>query len=247
MARAALSILVYITWLVFLPFVACITAPSCYSTNGSLQGSDSQPCNHNLSSTTHSACCNSALGDICLSSGLCISTNPNPNNRLLWASGCTDQTGKDQSCQQYCTGRVAQVYALQPCPNGGWCCYDGDTYTTDCCNNTSNTFQLIPGTVINQSAVISSQSASSPPQPLSCPKDRSIIVGACIGAILGTVLLASLGATVFLLGRLRARGQPAPYVAGATDDKGVQLLNRIELDGSQPIRLELDGRQANIT
>jgi hypothetical protein len=153
----------------------------------------------------------------------------------------------------YVAGRDAQEYALQPCPNGGWCCYDGATYTTDCCNNTSNIFQLTPGNVIDQSAVTASQSASSRPQSLSCPKDRSTIVGACVGAILGSVLLASLGAIVLLLGRLRARGQPAPYVAdatnynGATNDKGVQLYNKSELDGSQPIRQELDGRQAERT
>jgi hypothetical protein len=157
----------------------------------------------------------------------------------------------------YVADRDAQIYALQPCPNGRWCCYDGATFTTDCCNDTSNTFQLTPGTVVGQLAVTSSQSASpspsmsssasSPPQQPPCPKDRSIIVGASVGAILGSVLLAALGAIVFLLRRLRGGGHSAPYVAGVISDRGVQLYNGPELDGSQPIRQELDGRQAKIT
>lgn len=146
-------------------------------------------------------------------------------------------------------GRVATVYALQPCANGGWCCYDGNTYTTDCCNDTSNIFELTAGNAIDQSASSSaSSSATSTPEPHSCPADRSTIVGACVGAILGSFLLASLGAIIFLLGRLRslrARRQAAPEVVGATvNEKGPQMCVKSELDGSQPIRQELDGRQA---
>ena len=92
-----------------------------------------------------------------------------------------------------------------------------------------------------------SSSASSPQQQLPCPKDRSIIVGASVGAILGSVLLAALGAILFLLGRLRGGGHPAPYVAGATSGRGVQSFNEPELDWSQPIRQEVDGRQAKTT
>lgn len=86
----------------------------CYTSNGTLAGSTILPCNSNLPTGSHSACC--ALGrtppDACFSSGLCLTGTSIYSNGLIFANGCTDPTGKDPSCQQYCTGEFRLVYQL---------------------------------------------------------------------------------------------------------------------------------------
>lgn len=92
----------------------------------------------------------------------------------------------------------------------------------------------------------SGSSVSSTNQSLSCPKNRTALVGACVGTILGIALLASLGAIIFLQGRLRAKGQTPPHVGGAIPNgkgvQGVHLYHQPELDGLVSVRQELDGR-----
>ena len=55
---------------------------------------------------SQSACCN--LGenpaDICLGGGLCEDEETNNGNAMIFAVGCTDPSGEDPNCQQYCTG-----------------------------------------------------------------------------------------------------------------------------------------------
>jgi hypothetical protein len=84
---------------------------SCYLPNGLAADSDIQPCisdRVNLPAGSHSACCN--LGktpkDFCMTGGLCYRRDAPDGNFMIYAVGCTDPTGKDASCQQYCTGEL---------------------------------------------------------------------------------------------------------------------------------------------
>jgi hypothetical protein len=78
----------------------------CYMTNGNLATSDFQPCYSDLSQGSNSPCCN--LGkippDICLGGGLCqrMDATGDDGNFVIYAVGCTDPSGKDPVCQQYC-------------------------------------------------------------------------------------------------------------------------------------------------
>ncbi|CAK7219926.1 hypothetical protein SEUCBS140593_004058 [Sporothrix eucalyptigena] len=119
-------------------------ATACYGMEGGQMNSNYAPCN--ASSTTHSACCNAANADICLSSGLCLSTVAVALGRVLWLNGCTDKTLKDPSCPQYCrnlkTGS-ANSYFLRACDQNetvnSWCCGVAGQSIDDCC---SRSFKL---------------------------------------------------------------------------------------------------------
>lgn len=92
-------------------FLITSATPPCYYSDGTIASSNYQPCNSNLSSGSHSACC--ALGrtpaDVCFSSGLCLTGSAYNSNGLIFANGCTDPTGQDRSCQQYCTSKLSQI------------------------------------------------------------------------------------------------------------------------------------------
>jgi hypothetical protein len=79
-------------------------ASQCYMLNGILATSDFQPCTSNLASGSNSACCNLGKNppDICLGGGLCQRMDSAEGNFLIYAVGCTDSTGKDAACPQYC-------------------------------------------------------------------------------------------------------------------------------------------------
>ncbi|KAF2645041.1 hypothetical protein P280DRAFT_186354 [Massarina eburnea CBS 473.64] len=91
-----------------------MSAP-CYAINGSDHNRDVVPfvpdepkwvpCNNTaVGEGKHSACC--ALGDVCLTNGLC--QNPadywNGGN-AFWTEGCTDKTFNDPACPDYCAER----------------------------------------------------------------------------------------------------------------------------------------------
>jgi hypothetical protein len=112
--RTYVNCILHVLWLVLFaspdPTTAAVS-PQCYFNDGSLAAAY-QPCNS--SSSTHSACCN--LGsppgnsaDFCLSTGLCFWQKASASTGLIYANGCTDQTGRDPNCQQICTGGVCPV------------------------------------------------------------------------------------------------------------------------------------------
>ncbi|CAK7235506.1 hypothetical protein SBRCBS47491_009316 [Sporothrix bragantina] len=121
---------------------------TCYGMEGGQLNSNYAPCNTGNSST-HSACCNAANADICLSSGLCLSTVAVALGRVLWVSGCTDKTLKDPTCPQYCrslnskNGATANSYFLRACDQNetvnSWCCGVAGQSMDDCC---SRSFKL---------------------------------------------------------------------------------------------------------
>jgi len=77
-----------------------VLAVNCYALNQQ-HISDYVPCNASVDGVeTHSACCDPR--DVCMASGLCLSTrNSNPNG-LLWVDACTDQTFKNENCPHIC-------------------------------------------------------------------------------------------------------------------------------------------------
>jgi hypothetical protein len=77
---------------------------TCYMLNGDIATSDFQPCTSNLPSGSNSACCNTGKNppDICLGGGLCQRMDSPEGNFVIYAVGCTDRSGKDPACPQYC-------------------------------------------------------------------------------------------------------------------------------------------------
>jgi hypothetical protein len=90
-------------------FFAANAASPCYMLNGNLATSEFQPCNSNLPSGSNSACCNLGKSppDICLGGGLCQRMDSTEANFAIYAVGCTDRTGKDAACPQYCPSAFA--------------------------------------------------------------------------------------------------------------------------------------------
>ncbi|PMD52695.1 uncharacterized protein K444DRAFT_619406 [Hyaloscypha bicolor E] len=206
--------------------LAADASPPCYWSDGTLAPSTIQPCNSNLPEGSYSACC--SLGrtppDVCFSSGLCLTGNSYTSNGLIFANGCTDPTGKDPSCQQYCTNRSTEFYILDPCEDGRWCCQT-DGALSSCCKNGQGSFTLLPGTIMFPSAATSGgqsptqittstqiiSTCSSSPLPSQCPQDKSTIVGASVGATLGSAFVASLLAIWFILWRQRRHQLQAQF------------------------------------
>ncbi|OBT62447.1 hypothetical protein VE03_08624 [Pseudogymnoascus sp. 23342-1-I1] len=206
----------------------------CYGVNGVLQSAEIQPCNADLPTGSHVACCNLAKSppDICVGGGLCYSQDGNTVADLLVAYGCTDPTGKDVACQTYCANTGAITYNLHTCEDANWCCSpDGDK----CCSLTHiklNPRDVLPlvqavtqtiagaitktGTaaVVTQTetktvkldAAGQTTAVSGPTTAEECPKDNSTVVGASVGAVLGAGLLASLIALGMVLRRQRKTG-----------------------------------------
>lgn len=90
--------------ILFLQFLLARGTSQCYMLNGDLATNDFQPCNGNLASGSNSPCCNLGKNppDICLGGGLCQRMDSVEGNFLIYAVGCTDRTGKDAACPQYC-------------------------------------------------------------------------------------------------------------------------------------------------
>ena len=78
----------------------------CYWSNGMLANSDFKPCNQDRPAGSQSACCNlgKSPADVCLGGGLCENEETDNGNALIYAVGCTDPSGEDPNCQQYCIG-----------------------------------------------------------------------------------------------------------------------------------------------
>ena len=81
----------------------------CYTMTGILiEDENVVPCNPSATggAGSHSSCCNQKEGDVCLSTGLCLSPKAKTPSNMLWTNGCTDPTWNDSSCPQYCNPPV---------------------------------------------------------------------------------------------------------------------------------------------
>ncbi|KAJ4986950.1 hypothetical protein SVAN01_07491 [Stagonosporopsis vannaccii] len=122
----------------------------------------------------HSTCC--AIGDLCLTNGLCMHKEDVDKKNWYWRTGCTDKTWEDSACPKYCA-------AIEPDRNTGlvmnclkpesWCCaYVGGSLrdwksqaniNTTCCTIDDLTFEaadpIVYATATNP-IKLSTQSAS---------------------------------------------------------------------------------------
>jgi len=96
--------IIVLTFCLTYHFGASVALAQCYWLSGGAATSDVQPCSGNLASGSHSACCNLGKNppDICLGGGLCQRMDATDGNFMIYAVGCTDRSGKDAACPQYC-------------------------------------------------------------------------------------------------------------------------------------------------
>jgi hypothetical protein len=127
--------------------------------------------------------------------------------------------------------RSMTIYAFLQCADYKWCC--GDIRGPNCCNDA---FQAKIGTLVLPSATstvpISASATgictSSVSNPLNCPKDKSTVVGAAVGATLGVALLAALSALWFVHHRQSEHvgsSRPEGYDVVVLDDRPVPVLS----------------------
>ena len=209
-------------------FVVSTAGTACYRVNGQEGSEDIQPCHSNLTSGSHSACCNLGKSppDLCLAGGLCYRQDGYDGNFLIYAVSCTDSSGADAACQQYCSaGGSTAMYSLNACFDGRWCCNSLTTSESCCDPNTGNgIFSLtnilsldptpsaketvlvstIASTTVTQTMTTSSQGSASrvngTPQSNAetCSKDTAVVVGASIGAAAGGFIIAVLISYLFM-------------------------------------------------
>lgn len=159
-----------------LAFATVVASQQCYGIDGSALDKTFTPCNPNAE---HSACC--ASGDVCLSNGLCMSTE-DVTVGMIFSRGCTDATGKDTACPQQCSGGkyglvleykyLASDYLLSSHQT------QHHTITTPTSMATPNLRHgriLLPGRGLHQKLL---QQCSRPPDPRASPRHPAIPAGA---------------------------------------------------------------------
>lgn len=136
------------TLLLALYAAAGAAAQTCYGLTGAVLDHSFAPCNPDAK---HSGCCatNRTTGaDICLDSGLCMSTTSEYMG-TIWQPGCTDSTGKATECPQVCPGmnnkfdghNPVPAWNIQTCDFGTYCCRAINDKSSCCNNSTAPTFK----------------------------------------------------------------------------------------------------------
>ncbi len=205
---------------------------TCYFRNGNVAGSSYAPCNINATGTTnsHSACCSTSNGDVCLASGLCLYPGVASGNSFsfFFANGCTDKNLADSSCQTFCPSTTSSFQILLNCGKGQFCCVDagGDTNATVCCGGKTFGLPNGLGVPINQTSrvatIVSTVTATATGKG---GKDNTTTV-TTVGSVLGVLLAISLGTIAFLIWKLRSLRS---------------MSGRAELAGHGAMRTEIDG------
>ncbi|KAL2847141.1 hypothetical protein BJY01DRAFT_246915 [Aspergillus pseudoustus] len=194
-------------------------ARECYLMSGKPAPSDYTPCNASLpesSSSTHSPCCASD-SSVCLSSGLCLSSNG-----LIYENGCTDATWESPDCPHVCPdastawrgkgsggnwedGKKRDYWQVMGC-SAGVVCRRATGEDEGCCGDDTLAVQFTPGLPVATGAGTASATPSSDgvasegTDTANCAK-RERTIGAAVGASLGAALVGALGAVWFLLHR----------------------------------------------
>ncbi|CAK7201699.1 hypothetical protein SEUCBS139899_004408 [Sporothrix eucalyptigena] len=216
--------------IIFLTSPTVVADAQCYAING--QKSSGSPCNAAATGQagSHAACCDESKQEACLATGICFATQRSDNN-TFWAEGCTDPTGLDPSCPQYCgtasqfvAAPIQSTYTVLPCGGSAWCCcfdsFGKSCNKTDCCSRSNFTLAHGLGAVVRQftanaNADAPSNGSSSGPGSNQGPPfgdfgngsrfpDRNQrLVTAIVAGVLGALLLASLVAFGFSYSRAR--------------------------------------------
>ncbi|KAK0703889.1 hypothetical protein B0T26DRAFT_876754 [Lasiosphaeria miniovina] len=141
----------------------------CYNPDGTVVGDKYIiACNSAATgeSGSHSACCNQGTGDICMSTGVCVSSGSKTPDSMIWINGCTDSTWRDPVCAQYCNPppNATKGYSrvMKPCGEKTWCCSGAYLTDAECCQNS---FMLIRklGTVVRQLSPSDSPASANTP------------------------------------------------------------------------------------
>lgn len=130
-------------------------------------------------------------------------------------------------------GKAPQIWNLQICSNGQYCCRDAETRKS-CCDDEDNLFDfnigkfqaqatstttvfleatgsgtqtVVPVTVTASSAATCDEGAQEQAGPVSsCSGPSALVVGSAVGGTMGAALLAAVAAIVFLCRRKPATG-----------------------------------------
>ncbi|KAH7395164.1 hypothetical protein DE146DRAFT_98975 [Phaeosphaeria sp. MPI-PUGE-AT-0046c] len=144
----------------------------CFGVDGTKLDDTFAPCNP---SAKHSGCCatkRSSGADLCLDSGLCMSTRGEFTG-MIWQNGCTDPTGKDVACPKMCPANSTDgsnaviTWNVQQCDYGVYCCRASNDRIS-CCSNPSApkvTISSIGALQITSTPVVSITLASSSSVP----------------------------------------------------------------------------------
>ncbi|KAI1484724.1 hypothetical protein F5X96DRAFT_683384 [Biscogniauxia mediterranea] len=134
---------------------------TCYDLNRNPAG-NLLPCDTTADGvSSHSTCCNH--GDVCLASGMCLSTQDSLIGRLFWINGCTDESFKSDRCfPQLCRDQIGIGFRLTnvvACDVNHWCCTgNGES----CCDSTNKVIlDQGVGTAIRQLPFVTDVSSSS--------------------------------------------------------------------------------------
>ncbi|KAB2577462.1 hypothetical protein BFW01_g12243 [Lasiodiplodia theobromae] len=203
-----------------------LESTACYDLLGNALSSSYGPCNS--SASTASACCLTNRdddADICLDSGLCMSTSSGWTG-FLWANGCTDPSAADDACPKLCDGIRGSNWTsanILQCSPGSWCCRES-TDTPNCCDNSS--------------AIISASSIGTLLLPTQTPgsevKGTDSSATAVVGGVLGGLLVATLLTLAIVLFKWRTCKRA----------QGHGRADRVfKKDGSQRPVAELEGRE----
>lgn len=181
------------------------SASDCYWFDGNEGDSNIQACHNDLATGQHSACC--TLGksppDLCLAGGLCYRQDSSDGNNLIYAIGCTDETGVNAACQQYCpAGNGVAIYTLNSCPDGRWCCNDNTDYES-CCDSATgegiftmdNSLSLDPPpstAADGAAAIVTVMTNVGPTCPTSAGSGikEGVFIGVSVGAAIAGFVLA---------------------------------------------------------
>ncbi|KAI0473696.1 hypothetical protein GGR56DRAFT_546024 [Xylariaceae sp. FL0804] len=229
--------------LVGLCFVLRVSAVTCYHLDGSNGGASDAPCDSNATGEagSHSACCDVANSDACLSSGLCLNTAATGPSHVLWSTGCTDETFQDPACPKWCLNMGMDNAHLAACNSTHWCCEadENEVSLQECCDSAFDSSesigtvvaQLVAGTgaVVLPTASASSSAAQSETTTTSSsstgltahtaatPPSTSMPTGAIAGLVVEGVVLA---ATIVALGFIAWRNRSLRKKIKAAEEAG---------------------------
>ncbi|KIW30779.1 uncharacterized protein PV07_02481 [Cladophialophora immunda] len=184
----------------------------CYNPDGTQTARDTySPCFPNTN-VTH--CCPD--GSTCLKNGLCLMKNDTTLNTGL----CTDSTWQDDACFPRCltSQRKPGPSSLYRCNNSKWCCSDGASNSTSCCQDAG--VKLFP--IIAHAAV---ENGSAFLHGYSIAPIASIISN---GALPSTTALQTVTFTTDISGSLltitaTTTGDPSPVAIGAVSNSNTGL------------------------
>ncbi|KAI4869581.1 hypothetical protein F4820DRAFT_383756 [Hypoxylon rubiginosum] len=140
--------------------VPSIFAATCYSLDQE-EREGYIPCDTTADGVnSHSACC--GINDVCMASGLCMSTRNSDPAGLLWVDACTDRSFKNRACPSICidpNNMPMNVTYLNivPCGTNEWCCNIGSYATVDLSQGVGTVIRQLPSVT----GAVSSESTSS--------------------------------------------------------------------------------------